>query len=90
MSHVDEIEGLRHQNDHLNAEIVEKISELVRASTRLVSLDPTPRGPPESLREELLTHVRGLASKHELDPEGLERIFAAILDIKGTLEADSR
>lgn len=90
MPHVDEIEGLRHRNDHLNAEIVEKISEWVGASTRLAGLDPAPGVSPEALREELLAHVRGAASEHGLDPEGLERIFAAILDIKSTPEAGSR
>jgi hypothetical protein len=88
--HVDEIGGLRHRNDHLNAEIVEKMSEWVGASTRLAGLDPTPGESSEALREELLAHVRGAASEHGLNPEGLERIFAAMLDIKEASEAGSR
>ncbi len=90
MPHVDEIEDLRHRNDHLNAEIVEKISEWVRASTRLAGLDPATGKSHEALREELLVHVRGAASEHGLNPEGLEQIFAAILDIKKASEAGSR
>ena len=90
MSHVDEIERLRHRNNHLNAEIVEKISEWVRTSTRLADLDSAPEESPVAPREELLTHMREAASEHGLDPNGLERIFAAILDIKGASQAVSR
>jgi chorismate mutase len=90
VSHVDEIESLRHRNDHLNAEIVDKISEWVRTSTRLAGLDSTPKESPVTLREELLAYVRETASELGLDPDGLERIFAAILDIKGASEAVSR
>ena len=90
MSHVDEIERLRHRNNHLNAEIVEKISEWVRTSTRLAGLDSAPEESPVAPREELLAYMREAASEHGLDPNGLERIFAAILDIKGASEAVSR
>jgi chorismate mutase len=90
VSHVDEVEILRHRNDHLNAEIVDKISEWLRTSTRLASIDSTIEGSSVALREELLAYMREAASEHGLDPDGLERIFAAILDIKETSEAVSR
>jgi len=87
--YVDEIEDLRHRNDHLNAEIVDKISEWVEASRRLAEINRVHGGSPEALREELLTNVREAASKWGLDPEGLERIFAAMIEIRSGPEVGS-
>jgi len=89
VSHVDEIEDLRHLNDHLNAEIVEKISEWVDASGRLAEINRAHGGSPEALREELFTNVRRAASTRGLDPERLERIFAAMMEIRIGLEVGS-
>lgn len=89
MSHVDEIEDLRHLNDHLNAEIVDKISEWVEASRRLADINRAHGVSPEALREELLSNVRRAASTRGLDPERLERIFAAMMEIRSGLEVGS-
>lgn len=90
MPHVDEIEDLRRLNDLLNAEIVDKISEWVEASRRLADINRAQGGSPEALREELLANMRGAASERGLDPEGLERIFAAMMEIPGGPEVSSR
>jgi chorismate mutase len=89
VSHVDEIKGLRHLNDHLNAEIVEKISEWVDASGRLAEINRAHGGSPEALKEELFTNFRRAASTRGLDPERLERIFAAMMEIRSGLEVGS-
>ena len=90
MSHVDEIEDLRHLNDHLNAEIVDKISEWVEVSKRLAEINRVHGRSPEALREELLANVRRAALNRGLDPEGLERIFAEIMEVRGGPEVGSR
>ena len=90
MSHVDEIEDLRHLNDHLNAEIVDKISEWVEVSKRLAEINRVHGGSSEALREELLANVRRAALKRGLDPEGLERIFAEMMEVRGGPEVGSR
>jgi chorismate mutase len=89
VSHVDEIEDLRHLNDHLNAEIVDKISEWVEASRRLADINRAHGVSPEALREELLSNVRRAASTRGLDPERLERIFVAMIDIPSGPEVGS-
>ena len=87
MSGFDEIETLRHLNDHLNAEIVDKISEWAEASKRLAELNRASGVSQEAQKEEMLTNVRGAASKRGLDPEGIERIFSAMIEIQSSLEA---
>ena len=89
MSHVDEVENLRLLNDHLNAEIVDKISEWVEASRRLAEINRAHGGSPEALKKELLSNVRRAASTRGLDPERLERIFAAMMEIRSGLEVGS-
>jgi chorismate mutase len=90
VSHVDEIEDLRHLNDHLNAEIVYKLLEWVEASGRLAEINKAHGGSTEALREELLTNVREAASKRGLDPERLERIFAAMIETQSGSEVGPR
>ena len=90
MSHIDEIESLRHLNDHLNAEIVDKISEWVKASGRLAEINRAHGESSEAFREKLLIDVREAASRRGLDPEGLERIFAEIMRVRGDVEAGPR
>jgi chorismate mutase len=89
VSHVDEIENLRHLNDHLNEEIVDNISEWVEASRRLAEINKAHGVSPEALREELLSNVRKAASTRGLDPERLERIFDAMIEIPSVLEVGS-
>lgn len=89
MSYVDEIEGLRHLNDHLNAEIVDKITEWVEASRRLAEICGVNGESSEAFREKMLIGVKEAASRRGLDPEGLERIFAEIMRVRGGREAGS-
>ena len=81
MSYLEEIESLRKRNDCLNAEIVEKISELVRTSKKIGILkgDATPRGVSAVFDESTMESVRGLAEEYRLDVEGVERIFQALM-----------
>lgn len=84
MSYIEEIEGLRKQNDRLNAEIVKKIAKWVKTYEKIGALKngKMPQDGKSDNDEAILEHVRTLALKHSLDVDRVERIFYVMLQLR--------
>ncbi len=64
---VDELETLRNEIDRIDGEIIEKVTEWVRASKELGTLD-----------ESFMTQLQALAHEHGVGVEGVDRVFRAL------------
>ena len=68
MSHVEDIETLRKELDHIDGEIIEKIAEWVKASKELGRTDGEP----------FTAQIQWIAREHSIDVEGVKRVFQAM------------
>jgi hypothetical protein len=76
MSYVEELVNLRKEIDHIDVKIVEKLADWIQAYRRTVGADS----------EVLLAQLQGLALEHDLEVEGLKRVF----HVMTTLAKDGR
>ncbi|MFQ6076028.1 MAG: chorismate mutase [Candidatus Bathyarchaeia archaeon] len=91
MTYEDEIEGLRKEINRLNEEILERLAKRVQIAIE-IGLVKKRYGRPivDRAREKAVyKQVRRLAEKHNLDPEGVERVFRETVSLctKAQVEA---
>lgn len=76
MSYEEEVRKLRYSASQLNKELVEKIAELVKAKERLKAIEEA--DPDNREGSDLHKQVNGLAREHNIDFEGVIRVFKEI------------
>jgi prephenate dehydrogenase len=83
MTYEEEMVGLRKEINRLNGEILDRIAERVGIA-RAISDVKRRHGKPvvDAARERaVLDQARAQATERGLDPDGVERIFRAIIDL---------
>lgn len=76
------LESLRHQIDHLNAEIVGLFSERLKVTKEIARIKKECDLPVHDIvrEEEQLEALRALAKQHHLSPAVIEEIFTLFVD----------
>ena len=83
MTYEEEVAGYRKEINRLNGEILDRIAERVGVA-RAISDVKRRRGKPivDAAREYVvLDQARARAAERGLDPDGVERIYRAIIDL---------
>lgn len=83
MGYEEEIEGLRKEINKLNEVLVEKIAQRVEVAVRIGAVKKRYGRPIVDVGREAKVYeqIRELARGHDLDEEGLERIFREIIKL---------
>jgi hypothetical protein len=68
VSYVEELVNLRKEIDYIDVKIVEKLADWIQTYKRTVGADS----------DAFMAQLQGLALEHDLEVEGLKRVFHAI------------
>ncbi len=83
MTYEEEMAGLRKEINRLNGEIFDRLAERVAVAREIAGVKRR-HGKPivDAARERVvLDHARGQAAERGLDPDGVERVYRAIIDL---------
>ncbi len=83
MTYKEEINGLRKEINRLNGEILDRLAERVDVAREIAGVKKRHDKPiVDATRERaVLDQARVQAAKRGLDPDGVERIYRAIIDL---------
>ena len=90
MTYDEEIAGLRIEINRLNEEILEKLRERIEVAKSIAEVKRRHDKPivDETRERAVLDQVRVRATARNLDPDGAEKVFRAIIDL--CVEAEER